>query len=76
MLLLDSQPTLRTKNVATVTGRGLPRKFQDIIALEQDLVTKGLNAKGEKELLLLLQDVFSGWEVEVTLDILTRIYDK
>eukprot|EP00434_Breviolum_minutum_P042407 symbB.v1.2.037744.t1/scaffold5652.1/size24899/1 len=31
-------------------------KFQDIIALEQDLVTKGLNAKGEKELLLLLQD--------------------
>ena len=60
MLLLDSQPTLRTKYVATVTGRGLPRKFQDIIALEQDLVTKGLNAKGEKELLLLLQDVFSG----------------
>jgi hypothetical protein len=32
------------------------RKFQDMIALEQDLVTKGLNPKSEKELLAFLQE--------------------
>ncbi|CAL1128981.1 unnamed protein product [Cladocopium goreaui] len=31
-------------------------KFQEMIALEQDLVTKGLNPKSEKELLAFLQD--------------------
>ena len=32
------------------------RKFQEMIALEQDLVTKGLNPKSEKELLAFLQE--------------------
>ena len=50
-------PTLFSRSVPPFWAfANLGRKFQEMIAVEQDLVTKGLNPKSEKELLAFLQE--------------------